>query len=307
MTDDRCPFLSQRKLRERQENLREMTDNAVHGSPTAGVYSPATAGFGARHRRSYALAIGIGLVMAIIAPLNTDYIAFWPRLAYWQILMVSGATIGLGVTEVVELWGRLRRWPWIEVPVVGILIALPLTLIVMGGGAIFFGSSATSFLRFGYNFGVTALISVAVTALGHMINTGKDIEATALAAPAPTPALVQIAPDDNPLPSDTRFAERLPLHLRNQPIIALQAEDHYLRVHFAGGQSTMILMRLSDAIAELPTNVGAQTHRSWWVAKNAVRAIKKADGRAILTLNDPLEAPVSRSYYKALGDAGWLA
>ncbi len=68
-----------------------------------------------------------------------------------------------------------------------------------------------------------------------------------------------------------------------------------------------MLMRLSDAIAELPADQGAQTHRSWWVAKQAVRRVVKADGRATLTLDGGVEAPVSRSYYKALGDKGWLA
>jgi DNA-binding LytR/AlgR family response regulator len=74
----------------------------------------------------------------------------------------------------------------------------------------------------------------------------------------------------------------------------------------ADGQSALILMRLSDAIAELPADIGAQTHRSWWVAKDAVRSVAKADGRASLTLDHAIEAPVSRSFYKALGDKGWL-
>ena len=94
--------------------------------------------------------------------------------------------------------------------------------------------------------------------------------------------------------------------MRAEKIIALEAEDHYLRVHFEDGRSTLILMRVSDAIAELPADAGAQTHRSWWVAKDAVRGVTKADGRATLILNAPLEAPVSRSYYKALNEAGWL-
>ena len=253
-------------------------------------------GFGARHRRSYLLAIGIGIVMAIIAPLQTDQIPILQRMAYWLILMLSGATIGLGITELVERWGRLRRLPWLEVPLIGILIALPLTLIVMGAGAMFFGTTATGVFRFGYNFGLTALISVAITALGHMIHSGK-------ADTAPT---IETAPV-NAAPVTNRFVARLPLPFQQQPIIALQAEDHYLRVYVDGGQSTMILMRLSDAIAELPKDLGAQTHRSWWVAKDAIRAASKAEGRALLTLGDGLEAPVSRSYYKALNDAGWFS
>ena len=281
-----------------------MTDTAVHGSPTAtentrmtGTDAPKEAGFGVRHRRSYILAMAIGAVMAIIAPLQTDQIALVPRFAYWQILMISGATIGLGVTELVERWGRLSRWPWAEVPLIGILIALPLTLIVMGAGAMFFGTNASGVFRFSYNFGVTALISVAITALGHMIHSGKgDMRA---AVPALLPTIEANT-------SESRFAERLPLPMRSLGIIALQAEDHYLRVHLDGGQSTMILMRLSDAIAELPSETGAQTHRSWWVAKEAVRGVTKADGRATLTLDNGVEVPVSRSFYKALGDRGWL-
>lgn len=269
--------------------------------------SQSESGFGARHRRSFLLAFGIGVVMAIIAPLQTDEIAFLPRAAYWQILMLSGAVIGLGITELVERWGRLRSLPWLEVPLIGVLIALPLTLIVMSTSMLFFGANMTGIVRFSYNFGVTALISVAITALGHMINSGREPVVRTIAPSVVTPMTEAIsaqpaAEKDN----SHRFAARLPIEFRHQPITALQAEDHYLRVHFAGGQSTLILMRLSDAIAELPAHIGAQTHRSWWVAKDAVRSVTKADGRATLLLDNAVEAPVSRSYYKALAAGNWL-
>ena len=285
-----------------------MTDSAVHVTPTATTQAPAPAaaatspselGFGARHKRSYLLAISIAVVMAIIAPLQTDQIVLMPRLAYWQILMISGATLGLGVTELIERWGRLRNWPWLEVWLIGILIALPLTMIVMGTGAMFFGAQASGSFRFGYNFGVTALISVAITALGHMINGSNGI-----AVQSPSPSLVLAEP--SPPSALNRFTERLPLPLRTLSVIALEAEDHYLRVHLSGGQSALILMRLSDAITELPSNMGAQTHRSWWVAKNAVQKVTKADGRATLKLDGAIEAPVSRTFFKTLSMAGWL-
>jgi hypothetical protein len=41
-------------------------------------------------------------------------------------------------------------------------------------------------------------------------------------------------------------------------------------------------MRLSDAVAELEGIEGAQTHRSWWVAKMAVEGAQRGDGRATL-------------------------
>ena len=85
---------------------------------------------------------------------------------------------------------------------------------------------------------------------------------------------------------------------------SVEAEDHYLRVHTDRG-SDLILMRLSDALAELEGLEGAQTHRSWWVARDAVRGVTRGDGRATLTLEGGLSAPVSRRYARALREAGW--
>jgi hypothetical protein len=101
-----------------------------------------------------------------------------------------------------------------------------------------------------------------------------------------------------------RFPDRLPMKLRGAAIRAVQAEDHYLRIHTDRG-SDLILMRLADALEELEGLEGAQTHRSWWVAREAVRDVARGDGRATLSLDGGLTAPVSRRYARALRDAGW--
>ena len=63
---------------------------------------------------------------------------------------------------------------------------------------------------------------------------------------------------------------------------------------------------LADAVAELDGLEGAQTHRSWWVAQAAVAEARRADGRAVLVLKSGVEAPVSRTYVRALQDEGWF-
>ena len=68
----------------------------------------------------------------------------------------------------------------------------------------------------------------------------------------------------------------------------------------------MILLRLSDAIAELDGLEGAQTHRSWWVARAAIADAKRGDGRAVIALPDGAEAPVSRTHVKTLRAAGGI-
>jgi len=108
-----------------------------------------------------------------------------------------------------------------------------------------------------------------------------------------------------PSPPPPKFMERLPFRLRDAELYAVEAEDHYLRVRTSKG-SDLILMRLSDALAELQGLDGAQTHRSWWVARAGVADVRRSDGRAVLALKDGAEAPVSRTQAKVLREMGWI-
>jgi len=105
--------------------------------------------------------------------------------------------------------------------------------------------------------------------------------------------------------SPPKFLARMPAKLAGAELWAVEAEDHYLRLRTSLGQD-LILMRLSDAIGELEGIEGARTHRSWWVAKAAVRGVERDDGRATLVLPDGAEAPVSRAYARVLRTAGWF-
>lgn len=106
-------------------------------------------------------------------------------------------------------------------------------------------------------------------------------------------------------PTPPKFLERLPLKLRGAEVWAVEAEDHYLRLHTSKGQD-LILMRLSDAARELDGIEGMQVHRSWWVARDAIADARRGDGRATLTLKDGSQVPVSRSYAGQLRQRGWI-
>ena len=102
-----------------------------------------------------------------------------------------------------------------------------------------------------------------------------------------------------------RFLERLPGRLRGGELYAVESQDHYLKLHTSRG-ADLILLRLSDAVAELDGLEGAQTHRSWWVARSAIAESRRRDGRAMLTLVNGLEVPVSRAYARSLREEGWF-
>ncbi len=75
---------------------------------------------------------------------------------------------------------------------------------------------------------------------------------------------------------------------------------------FTSGGDALIRMRMADALRELIAQKGAQTHRSWWVARSAVRGVRRGNGRVSLLLPDGREALVSRAYSRDLRAAGWL-
>jgi DNA-binding LytR/AlgR family response regulator len=135
-------------------------------------------------------------------------------------------------------------------------------------------------------FGYVLLVSAALTAINMLIETRRA-------------AVTSVSPEP------PKFLERLPLKLRGAEVWAIEAEDHYLRLHTSKGQD-LILLRLADAVAELQGIEGLQVHRSWWVARDAITDAKRGDGRATLTLKDGAEVPVSRTYAGLLRERGWI-
>lgn len=88
-------------------------------------------------------------------------------------------------------------------------------------------------------------------------------------------------------------------------VLALQMEDHYIRVHRPEG-SQLVLMPLGQGIAALGDVEGLRTHRSWWVARAAVTDVQGTPRAMRLRLRNGLEAPVARSAVTSLRQAGWI-
>lgn len=78
-------------------------------------------------------------------------------------------------------------------------------------------------------------------------------------------------------------------------ILRITVRDHYVDVYTNRGKETLLL-RFSDALAELDGWPGQRVHRSHWVADVAVQAFRKENGRAVVVLRDGSEIPVSRGY-----------
>ena len=236
----------------------------------------------------FVLSMAVAAFLGFIGAFGSETAPFWPRIGFFLFI-----GLGCAVLVVAAVWGS-QATPWFRprprIRRVAIALVLsPLTALWVWGavGFAFLGGPDLSFLPryLGYSFGM----SVVMTALSWAIFGRAATRATA--PPAPPPG--------------AKFLERLPFRLRDAQLYAVEAEDHYLRVRTSKG-SELILMRLSDALAELEGVEGAQTHRSWWVAKAGIADVRRTDGRTVLVLKDGAAAPVSRAHAKTLRELGWL-
>jgi hypothetical protein len=90
-----------------------------------------------------------------------------------------------------------------------------------------------------------------------------------------------------------------------EPVLCLQMEDHYVRVHRPSG-SRLELMPLREAIARYGHAGGVQVHRSWWVAAHAVGGAARDARNWRLKLSNGLEVPVARNRIAEVRARGWI-
>jgi hypothetical protein len=204
---------------------------------------------------------------------------------YWIVLLLLGYAWGSFVARRVVSHPKAPEPPWIRVLLIALLLAIPFSAVVALASTIAFGARL-SWAAMPSLFIAVFLVSLVMTALNTLIESSAQRVTHA----QPTPP---------------KFLDRLPLKLRGAELWAVEAEDHYLRLHTSRGQD-LILMRLADALAELEGIEGAQVHRSWWVARDAIADARRGDGRATLTLRDGAEVPVSRTYAGLLRERGWI-
>lgn len=102
-----------------------------------------------------------------------------------------------------------------------------------------------------------------------------------------------------------RLFNRVEGTTRNDRIVRLSGDDHYVLVIFANGREERVLMRLIDAIAEMDGITGHCTHRSHWVTRDWASYGFRFNGRDYLRLRDGGSLPVTRKYKPGLEEAGF--
>ena len=227
------------------------------------------------------LLVFVGLVagFSILGPFGTyEILTFWPRLIFWSLLMAGiGGLMHFAIT--LALQGDLMRaLPFVAKVAVGAMIAaVPSAALVIFLAGYFFetGMSPDGFPLLWTQVAVIGIVAgvIEYRPVQNPVDTGPD-------------------------PIRTRLHDRLSFDGAPE-IVSLSMHDHYVEVSTTSG-SEMVLMRLSDAIAELDGIAGAQTHRSHWAARGHMKSLSKQSRRHALSLSNGKELPVSASHLDAV-------
>ena len=233
----------------------------------------------------FAVAMAAAVFMALAAPFGTAGEPVIERLGFW----VVGAGGGFFAAKAFD--ARLRSLRRIRLPAAARIAALVAIITVPAALA---ASAAAAVLHHRpidwalcwKTVPQIAMVGAGFSALGVLADRPRRLAPAAFRAEDPT------------------LSGLLPHKLSGARLLALEAQDHYVRVHTDRG-SALVLTGLESAIAKLAGVEGQRVHRSWWVARAAVTDVRRGGGRAVLRLTGGVEVPVSRRYARLLRTAGW--
>lgn len=231
---------------------------------------------------SFYAAIALGIFLGFAGPFGSfQSLAAPQRYAYWFALVATGYGLAIATLQVLRPAAAFARLPKLAaIIVLGLISTLPMMFVVAWTLELIFGRS---------------------TPPGQLVSLYLSVAAVQLviAGIAAWPFLPphSLAPAAEELNTD-QFFERVPDRLGRE-LLALESQDHYLLVHTRRG-STLIHMRLSEAMQILPAQLGFQAHRRWWVARSEVAGLRRDGQQTLIELTGGLTVPVGRTFLAAV-------
>ncbi|MFC3712145.1 LytTR family DNA-binding domain-containing protein [Sphingoaurantiacus capsulatus] len=230
-------------------------------------------------------AIPVGLLLGFAGPFGTyPALPTATRYGFWLGLTLAGVVAVMAAQAVLPL-AKLRAGV-ARIGAVALLSAVPMTFVV---------AWTMSLVQPGRVYAPAQLpaLFVAVAAVQLLVAWATAVSSAKGEAGAPVLPVSGEAAEPAGFP--VALTGKLPADVGRE-IVAIETEDHYLRVYGAAGKSALILMRMADAVALLDARLGAQVHRRWWVAEGAVAGMEAAGVR----LSDGRLVPVGRTFSAAV-------
>ena len=244
----------------------------------------------------YLIWLGVAVVFGMSGPFGS-YVAMplGLRLVFWSSMGLVAVAVGVSIRAFVRGTLNLedfRRGAVLTAFLVALVLTLPMQVMI----DVLFGRYLThmpTLAEFAMFFFCTSL---AIGAFRHAI-VAPGAVATLTEAPAE-----DAAGEDPPM---ARLMERLPDDVRGGDLVSISGRDHYVDVVTTQGKASL-LMRFSDAMAEVQEIEGDQLHRSHWVAWAYVSGTEKTKGRLAVVLSCGRRVPVSRNHRDKLEARGLI-
>jgi hypothetical protein len=238
-----------------------------------------------RSRTALTATLAAGLLLGVAAPFDTDdHLRLVPRLAYWTLIAFAAYLTGAMAHAALRPQFPPKTANWLAMALICFVMAGLISVEILVLNALVFGFVPPldqALILFANTYVVSLIVAVAAELIGQ-----------------------QSASPTRPAEARPRLLDRLP-HAKRGALISLSAVDHYVEVTTTAG-SDLVLMRLSDAMAEAEPTEGLQIHRSHWVATGQVVDALREDGKTLLVLSDNRRLPVSRSNLGAAKTAGLI-
>lgn len=267
----------------------------------------------ASSRNFWIVLSAIVILFTVIGPFGSIAMPVGPRFGFWLINLVISTWIAMICVVVISHYLELYvASSFVRVLAGSLFSCLPNGVYLMLLIYSWHGTPLTleTYLT---NVAQSLPLSLVFTLIFRSALTDDGV----LAAAGREPAAVQ-PPSADPSVRDVPVETRQPtnpeppallsrLKPENRaPVLRLSAEDHYTLTVTTRGRE-LVLIRFSDALAELGATEGVQIHRSHWVARAAFEGLETASGKLMLRLKDGTMLPVSRGMAGAVKQtiSGW--
>ncbi|MCW0981404.1 LytTR family transcriptional regulator [Agrobacterium sp. BT-220-3] len=245
-----------------------------------------------RSRSLWSTFFAIVVLFILTGPYGTGQkMTFWPRAAYWTLLLGTGWII----TTVFSAFAnaaltRTLSSSLARAMVGAIVAALPIGAMITLANYLFLEQSV-DIASIGEDAQAALPLCLIFCFLGYLTaGTANTADATQV-----TGAETASLPSEKERPA---ILDRLGPERRGN-LLRLSVRDHYTEVVTTRGRQ-LVLLRFADAMNEIGQTQGLQVHRSHWIADADVVSLRKQAGRLHVMTRDGSEIPVSRSHSAAV-------
>ncbi|WDE07724.1 LytTR family transcriptional regulator [Thalassomonas viridans] len=242
-----------------------------------------------------------GVVLALLAPFGMNEISLGSSIAFWVTACFAGHLL---YSPLFFFGGKyLQRFSlpsWGGLLLLALIAGFLMCFVITFLGWLYLDASADYLDDLPVLFPRTFFVGVIITLVQWLHNYIRHQSRQLAQQQQVQQEMQELQEQENKV----KFLDKLPRDKRGT-LLCLEMDDHYLKVHTDKGHH-MLLMRLKDALEELANYPGLQTHRSWWVAEEAISESVKQDRKVSLRLTNDLLVPVSRTYLPQLKERNLL-